>query len=382
MNVFLRVDINIIAMLLLGIVVAIAYNRLDRRDLINKAFLTVSLVIILELLFETLACLINGYPHTGLIPVSAILHICLFVAAPLLSYFWYHLIKSIILPDKKYTRLFSALMFIPVLVNAVLTFLSPVFHSVFFIDSTNHYHRGPYFIIFSITTYFYILYSLVVVVINRKKLIRHEFIPLFIFNFLPIAGGIGQSVFYGTLLMWSCAAFSLIIVYIFLQERMIQMDYLTGAWNRNSFDHYIMRRSRQNGDDKIGIIYADIDCLKEINDEYGHSEGDYAIKTSIDIIRGVLRKQDIIVRMGGDEFIIILDCDSMADLEQTIHRIGDAFMEYNNSCKRNYQLECSFGADIFVSGSNRSMEEFLHHIDNLMYKNKFQKKEQRILNRL
>jgi len=121
----------------------------------------------------------------------------------------------------------------------VLTLLSPVYNYVFYIDSSNVYHRGPLYNINVAITYFYIVYGSILVVMNRKRIVKQDFVPLCIFSVLPIIGGLVQTLFYGTLLMWSGAAYSLVIVYVFLQQRMVHLDTLTGVWNRGSFDNYI-----------------------------------------------------------------------------------------------------------------------------------------------
>lgn len=83
MDVFLRVDINIMAMVLLGVVSINAYRRLDRQDLLNKVFLIVSLIIIIELFFETATCIINKRPEQWLIPIS---YFCIYAYLQLLQY--------------------------------------------------------------------------------------------------------------------------------------------------------------------------------------------------------------------------------------------------------------------------------------------------------
>lgn len=369
MDVFLRVDINIMAIILLGLVSLNAYRRLDRHDLLNKVFLIVSLIIIVQLFFETATCVINKRQEQWLIPISVFLHICLFAIAPILTYYWYIFIKNLVVSGEAAVKKSNFVLLVPVIAGIVLTLLSPVYNYVFYIDSSNVYHRGPLYNINAATTYFYIVYGFILVVMNRRRIVKQEFVPLCIFSVLPMIGGLVQTLFYGTLLMWSGAAYSLVIVYIFLQQRMVHLDALTGVWNRGSFDYYISQRTNQENNDKLGFIYFDIDDLKNINDSYGHVEGDLAIKAVIEIIKRAIRKSDIVVRMGGDEFLIILDCESNADLEKTIKRINEAFSEHNKNSGKSYKLECSFGADIFNSEYS-SIDQFLRHVDNLMYENK------------
>lgn len=375
MGVFLRIDINLAAMIMLGIVCLIACKRLDMKDQLNKVFLISSILIILELLFESATCILNARPEPWAIPVSTILHICLFGAAPMLTYFWYLMLCHWIFPTEKICRRKLAVLLIPVAVNLIATLLSPLFGLIFYIDNDNIYHRGPLFPISVIIIYSYFIYTFVLILRQRKKVVREEFVPLLIVGILPVFGGLMQSLFYGLLLMWSCAGFSLVVVYIFLQQRMVHLDDLTGAWTRGTFEYCISQRAKQRRDDEFGLILLDVDGLKKINDEYGHLEGDYALKTFVQLIRGTLRKTDIIARTGGDEFLIILDCNSREQINQTISRIETTLRQHNESSKKDYLLDCSIGAELFHSGF-RDIDQFMRHVDRLMYENKRIKKEE------
>ncbi len=369
MDVFLRIDINIMAIILLGITFYIAFHRLDRKDTLNRVFLKVSLIIIVELMLETTTCIMNRHNEKWLIPISIVMHICLFSISPILTYYWYQLIKTLVASEKDIVRKGNKLLFLPVIVCITLTFLSPAFHLVFYITDNNVYHRGPFYILVEMIVYFYVILSGILILVNRNKLIKEDFMILFTANIFPLIGGAIQLFFYGPLLMLSSTAFSLMITYNFLQQRMVQLDSLTGAWNRGSFDYYIEQRLKRNNNDIIGIIYCDLDKLKYINDNYGHVEGDAALKASISIMRDVIMKNEIIVRMGGDEFIIITNYETKQELDLIVDKLREAFMEYNHQSDKSYKIECSFGADLF-SSEFCSIEQFINHVDNLMYSNK------------
>lgn len=375
MAVFLRVDINVMAILLLGATYLIARKRLDKKDTLNKAFLRVSLILMLELFIEMMTCIINRQDAAWLIPFAVLLHIVLYSISPLLTYFWYLLVRQLVKTDQKMSKRFCRIFFCPALFSIIITLLSPIFHFVFYISRDNIYHRGPLFLLTEGSIYFYVICSCIMIIRNRRKLIKEDYMIILMVNILPVIGGIIQMLFYGPLLMLSCAAFSLVITYNFLQQRMIQLDALTGAWNRGSFDYYIANRFRQGSNEKLGIVFFDLDKLKYINDSYGHLEGDLAIKTSIDLIKSVIRKKDILIRMGGDEFIIIMDYESKEEIDRAVERIYQAFAQYNEASEKSYKLECSFGADIFDPGYG-SIEQFLSHVDKLMYQNKREKYKQ------
>lgn len=373
MDVYLRIDINIVAIALLGAVLLLAYPKLDMQESLNKSYMRVSVIVILELLVETITCIINGIHVPGLVILSYLLHICLFTIGPLLSYNGYVLIKKLVYFNNDRIHKKNRLLKVPLFINTIMVLTSVFSHYLFYIDEANVYHRGKYFIVFSIITYFYLAISLVLVIWKRRKIVKREFLSILLFIIFPTLGGLVQSLFYSALLMWSSTAFALVIIYVFLQERMVHLDDLTGVWTRGSFESYIENRLKHDIDEKTGLIFCDIDDFKSINDEFGHLEGDLAIKETTKIIKSVFRKHDIIARLGGDEFIIVLEVDSRQLLDDIVKKIEEAFRCYNQSSNKKYKLECSFGADI-LDGSNYSIEQFMHHIDCLMYENKGNKK--------
>lgn len=374
MEVYLRIDINIVALVLLAAVIFIASNRLDRKDLINKSFMRLSFIIMAELFIETLTCIVNKRPELWLIPITYVLHFCLYTIAPFLTLYAYLLIRDFIFFNNTLSKWKSIAIRIPVYINLVVAVISLKYHIMFYISDTNVYHRGSFYNMFVLITYTYLALSLNLVIRKRKQISKQEFVPILLFIILPSLGGFVQALFYGPLLMWSSAAFSLIIVYVFLQERMVHLDDLTGTWTRGSFEYYINNRINQKYKDTIAIIYCDVDDLKSINDRYGHVEGDEAILNTIKIIKETLHKKDIIVRMGGDEFIVILEQNSILKLEKVLTDFEIGFDEYNKNSGKKYKLGCSFGAD-FYNLNKGNFDDFLRHVDNLMYENKRRKKE-------
>jgi len=154
---YYRIDLNIITAILLVIINFLARARLDRKDQLNRAFNTITWVVIIELMIEASTCLINGQPYPWLIPVSIFLHMCLFVTAPILALYWFLLIRRMLISTPKKNIWYSLLLYIPAILSVGLSFLSPLFDFVFYIDSANVYHRGVLFIYEMGVIFFYLL---------------------------------------------------------------------------------------------------------------------------------------------------------------------------------------------------------------------------------
>jgi diguanylate cyclase (GGDEF)-like protein len=368
LGLYLRIDINLISMFLLAIVFLIAYKRLDKKDIINKVYLITIIVVIIQLGVEALTCIINGRDGQILRYTNIFLHVLLFIIAPILSSGWYLLIRTFITPNTKISTRKLYLIFSPVLVNTIFALLTPFFNFYFDFDQFNLYTRGQYFIVGVIITYLYLFLSIIYLIKYRKNIILQEFILLLIFIFLPIIGGVIQGLFYGVLLMWSSAAFGLMIVYIYLQERLIHLDDLTGTWTRRSFDYYINKKINTKQMNPFGAIFFDIDNLKVINDNFGHFEGDHAIKEIITRVKGLLIENEVIARIGGDEFIIITK-EGNQRLENLINDIKLSLSVFNENSNKDYQLSCSYGYGEYKEDF-KTIDQFLRFIDYRMYENK------------
>lgn len=373
MSIFLRIDINLIAFFILGIIYIMASRRLDSSDPFNHAYLKIVPIILVQLILESLSCIVNGIKSEDYFLISYMIHICLYMVGAILGYKGYILIRKLIIPNQIISKKRLFFLKLPLAINTILIILSPIFKLIFYITKDNVYHRGDYFIISILAVYFYLFCILFLILKNKSRLGEHEFTLLVVFCLLPIIGGLLQTLYYGALLMWSSVAFALVVMFSYLQQRMVHLDYLTGVWNRGSFEFYIRNRLANHNSETLGIIYCDIDGLKEINDKYGHLEGDGAIKDATKIIKNSIRKTDIMVRMGGDEFIIVLECETADILNVTLERIDKAFLDYNRNSTKNYELSCSFGWDMLNSDYD-TIDQFIHHVDTLMYENKKSKK--------
>jgi diguanylate cyclase (GGDEF)-like protein len=376
MSTYLRIDINLVAMVLLGVVYYLAYIRLDHEDAFNRLFFKGCLLILILTGFEAFTCVMNKNPSPYLRCLSTFMHVCLFAFPPFMAYYWYLLSNTLTTHGNVQEMKANVYHLIPLAANAVLVLLSSAFHLAFYIDEAGVYHRGPFFWITSAIALFYMLWGFALLIKRRKNLLRQEFLFLSLFCLLPVAGGIIQGILYGLLLMWSCSALALVIMYLYLQERMMQTDSLTGAWTRHSFEYHISQTLKSNSRQPFGILYADVDNLKPVNDMYGHPEGDDALQSAVRVIKSVLRKGDAIARMGGDEFIIQVSVATRKELQAVLQRIEDAIAQHNLQSGKAYPLSLSFGADLFSGSPDHDVDSIIRQVDRLMYDNKRHKKQE------
>ena len=187
---------------------------------------------------------------------------------------------------------------------------------------------------------------------------------------IPALVGISlQLMFYGLSLIFSSTSISILIIYLNIQNRDLERDYLTGLYNRMELDKFLSCKFK-NSSKLWGALMIDIDDFKKINDNYGHITGDKAIIRTSEIIKNSFHADDFISRFGGDEFVVIVDIKEERDLDKVAARLQTKFDDYNKRKENPYLLSVSIGSSIYDKDKYKNSDEFIHFIDSIMYKNK------------
>ena len=151
------------------------------------------------------------------------------------------------------------------------------------------------------------------------------------------------------------------------------IDELTGIFNRRGF--YLhggnLYKSAAVTGGKAIMCFGDMDDLKKINDTYGHKEGDEAILTTALLIKESFGNDDIVARMGGDEFTIIAANKSTRnETNAIIEGINLNFDRYNQISKKPYKLAISLGFSTYSPDRKLTFEELIEEADKQLYKQK------------
>ena len=149
-------------------------------------------------------------------------------------------------------------------------------------------------------------------------------------------------------------------------------DALTNLYNRLFFETELKRL--ENGRQyPITIIMADVDKLKDVNDYLGHNIGDQVLKNVADIFTLVFRQEDIVSRMGGDEFIVVLPNTGDQEAKIIIDRMNRQFDTFN---AEHPELPIHISMGVSTARKGESLQDHLKIADNLMYEEKEKKKEE------
>lgn len=151
-----------------------------------------------------------------------------------------------------------------------------------------------------------------------------------------------------------------------------EYDAMTGVLNRRAGFELLNKIYRDFMKDKgkVSICFSDINGLKEVNDNLGHEVGDELILTIVDQIKKNIRESDFIIRLGGDEFLIIFVGSDIVQAESIWNRIHDDFRKINEMENRKYIISASHGIEEFKFNSDEYIDEIINLADEKMYNEK------------
>ena len=172
------------------------------------------------------------------------------------------------------------------------------------------------------------------------------------------------------------------IKHVQLQEKLRTMtitDELTGLPNRRGF--FVLAEQQVKAATRAGreqvLLFADLDDFKSINDTLGHHVGDQALMAMAAIFRQSFRDSDIIARMSGDEFAILLLDTTENNVKDVHERLRKNIEHYNARKNGSFQLSVSVGIASLDPREPRSLDELLRQADAGMYEQKQRKKSGR-----
>jgi diguanylate cyclase (GGDEF)-like protein len=148
-------------------------------------------------------------------------------------------------------------------------------------------------------------------------------------------------------------------------------DDLTCLYNRRGFFASAtqqLKLARRNGQSML-LFFCDLDNLKNINDSFGHREGDRALVRTADALEAVFRDSDVMARLGGDEFAVLALEASGRNEESILHRVEKTIRKTNAEESR-YNLSLSIGVARFNPMDNTALADLMADADRAMYEKK------------
>lgn len=148
-------------------------------------------------------------------------------------------------------------------------------------------------------------------------------------------------------------------------DRELYMDALTGAYSRRYYEDQLKQTEMV-----AGVAMIDLDDFKLHNDTYGHNAGDLVLETVVNVIRNSIRKTDVLVRFGGDEFLLVMPDILEASFQKKLKQIQNEIHEAEVPGYSQLQVSVSIGGVLSTHGT---IEDAIHKADQCMYQAKTSK---------
>lgn len=304
--------------------------------------------------------------------ISNAVSFSLFAIACLIWFIYSETVQGSRLLTSRYRVVLVAL---PTALVVVLAFTSYWTHALFYIDSQGVYRRGFAYMIQPIVSYCYVIHTSLHAFVQSRRVeslqTKAIYRTLAFFAIPALVAGVFQ-VFYSGPCLSVGIMLSMLQLYIVCQEQMISTDPLTGLNNRNRFETYMLSLfSNMDQAEDVYLLMMDADGFKQINDRYGHVEGDHALQVVSATLKEVCSASGgFIVRYGGDEFVVL----QKAAAEQDIMDLCSAINDELARAEVPYALRMSIGY-ARVGDSVDTWQDLLRAADAELYRVKAEKKK-------
>lgn len=372
------IELDIIAFLIIGYI-HIKFNSNSERTKCNtwlKYFMTIALIMIVADIISALVEGKDGIFFIGINYLSSMTFLGLTVFG---SFYWLLFVRYKLTKDKPFSKKCMILIGIPIGLMTILCVMTPVTHTLFYIDINNIYHRSNWHFLQYTFAFAYLVFASAMALkaaFKEENLAkRREDFVLASFIIFPIIGGVIQILYFGSPMAISGTVIATFIVFVNMQDSQISHDGLTGIFNRRELDMFLYDKIKNSiFKEKLYLLLIDADDFKLINDNFGHVEGDKALKTLSNILKKVCEKEnDFVARFGGDEFAIVCTRESEEDILKIKEDIASGLKEIN-SLERPYKLEASVGY-ARLNSPNMTTSEFYELADKDLYITKKRRKK-------
>ena len=379
---FMYLEINMICGIILFIMlVSLKEKKLSKRNLDQLLFQGLVFSNFLIILFDSAMWILDGSTFVFARQIHIFVTLCYYILNPLICFCWLLYSDYKLNRSRKYLLRRLTKYSIPFWISMALSLASLKTNWYFEISVSNEYIRGKFFVVMALLGLCYLLYAMFLAFkeIKRREWdgYKREFYYYIVFPIVMISVSLLQVFVYGLSIIWASSTMILIVIFVNVQKDEISTDYLTGLYNRRTLDNLLaLKISKHTKDSRLFLALIDVDDFKQINDTFGHNVGDLALIQIAVILRRVCKDpDDLIVRLGGDEFLIAGERDNIYDIEYLRNDLMLRIDRFNKKGEHRYHLGISVGFSL-LGGSIKTADNLINEADQKMYNHKQTKKQQ------
>ena len=364
----IQIELDLLCLVMLY---AIAHQSLANvnQQMNRLLFRTLVYGVMIQLALDVLWLLVEGHRFPGAITANRVINALYLAGGVILGCIWYLYVLETL--GYTITRRLQTVVMLPGLFFLALNVVSIWTGWVFTVSPENVYAHGPLFWLQTIGAYGMLAIPLVHLVVRLIRRVtpppRNVVLNLLSFYFIPIIGAIVSLFYTGMPGSWTCAAISLVLLYINDQDREIIRDGLTGLNNRKTLDGVFPEYVKTG--EPLYLFMMDLDRFKQINDTYGHPVGDQALVAAASLLSAsMVGRKGILVRYGGDEFLIMGFFEDDAGADGFKQAILQRFDDYRREHKPPYWFAMSIGHSRHRPG--QTLEALIDQADHALYQEK------------
>ena len=317
----------------------------------------------------------RGFLHLPPLPIAFLYALYMFLFSGVLPLLWFTFAELRIGGRLLSKRSTVIIFLIPAAIISFMCFASIKTGWFFHVDENGIYTRGSLWAIQTAVSYIYFLFTtahaLIVAVREPSPLQRKQYYILSMYLIAPFLGGLLQLIVGNHPFVAPATSIAMMFIFLSIQSNMINNDTLTGLYNRKATERYIedlkLRTSHKN---PFYLYVMDVDGFKNINDSFGHMEGDRALR----IVANVLHKVSdefggFVSRLGGDEFLAAIEAKNIDKPESFEERFREVMEKEEKILDLPYKLRLSFGYTKCVSPAVK-LDDIINFADQKMYHKK------------
>lgn len=293
----------------------------------------------------------------------------------LAAFYWFQYVEARLSSDLVKHRTFHILSMMPLSIALLLILTTPFTKLVFYYNENNEYIHGPLYATMFFLAVTYLIFATGHIVLKIKdadtKHQRFDYVIVAIFLVFPVAAGLLDIVVENLPVMELSLLLGTVLVYTRSLQSQVFNDSLTRLNNRRAADSYLLENMPTVSENEpMYFFMTDIDMFKKINDEFGHLEGDRALRVVGKALHDYSEKRRVFAaRWGGDEFCIITRGAKAYVPEDTIKEIQETIDKVAADEQVEYPLRLSAGYTKCISPMT-SIEKLINNADRMLYEKK------------
>jgi len=361
---FLKFDISFFSVLMLLLILGTMGQRKDTMSYSSRLFRRLIFVNIFMLMLEIVSWKFDMKPGRFNWYANYISNMLFAWSTPMITCVWASYIDYRIFGSAE--RLRSRWFYIqPLLANTVLIIINLMVPIIFSVSQTNVYAREPFMWLIVLINSIALLYLCYLAYKNRATIQKEVVFMILLFVLLPaITAGL-QVMIYGVFILWPMMAVIIVVTYIFLETTSTSNDYLTGLFSRVRVDEYIDYLLSTN--QQFGVIMFDLNDFKQINDTYGHHQGDAALIVFSKALSRVFANEKMVARYAGDEFVVVSNIIDEVQLKMYREQLEEVLDHELRTWKESVEITFSLGYHDCNMTENPSYKILLNEADKKMY---------------